>query len=49
MIDFPNEASEDISSLTMPDYEPLTQDAEEEPARTQECDYCGHFPCGCGG
>ncbi len=23
--------------------------SEEEPTRIEECDYCGHIPCGCGG
>lgn len=29
--------------------EPMVLDFEEEYARLRLCDYCGHFPCGCGG
>lgn len=28
---------------------PEVFDPEEETTDVEECQYCGHFPCGCGG
>ena len=48
MTDLANEVHDDIT-LVVANEEPVILNIEEELARMTECDYCGHFPCGCGG
>ena len=31
------------------DPEPVVLNPSEEPASIEECQYCGHLPCACGG
>jgi len=42
---------EDSAWDVMADNQPviLNPKKEEEPEKTLECKYCGHYPCGCGG
>jgi hypothetical protein len=47
--DLVDETREDTASELEPDDLPVVAGPEEEPADTQECRYCGHYPCGCGG
>ena len=47
--DLADETKEDLTLAIMDDDRPLVFNPEEEAARTQECEYCGHYPCGCGG
>ena len=37
------------NGAVMTDVEPVVPCPEEEMAGIQECEYCGHAPCGCGG
>ena len=53
MKDLAEEPKEDIALVIVADDEPVMlhpeQEANEEAATMQECPYCGHYPCGCGG
>ena len=43
------EPKEDASPLIMVDEKPAIFSPEEEAAKIEDCQYCGHYPCGCGG
>ena len=47
--DLADEAKEDVALAIIGDDQPVTLDSQEEAARMQECEYCGHYPRGCGG
>jgi len=42
-------ALENLTLVVMPGEMPEAVDFEEEQSAGQECQYCGHSPCGCGG
>jgi hypothetical protein len=47
--DLADEAKEDLTLVIAADDKPVVLNPKEEAARTHECEYCGHNPCGCGG
>jgi hypothetical protein len=47
--DLADEPKQDHALALMGDDEPLVVDLDEDAAPVEECEYCGHFPCGCGG
>ena len=49
MTDVADEASQDLSLAIPADPEPIVLTPTEEPATIEECQYCGHLPCACGG
>jgi len=50
-VDYPLAASVYVTSVILEPAEKVA--AEEKPAEEmamiRECEYCGHYPCGCGG
>ena len=49
MTDVADEASQDLAVVITVDQEPVVLNPHEEAAQMQECEYCGHLPCACGG
>lgn len=49
MSDVADEACQDLASLITADDQPIVVNPDEEAAQMQECEYCGHLPCACGG
>lgn len=49
MNDFADEVRDDGTLMFVSNDEPVILNIEEELAQVQTCDYCGHYPCGCGG
>ena len=47
--DVANDAKQDLAAVIVTDDQPVIPIPEEDAAGTQECEYCGHYPCGCGG
>ena len=47
--DLADETRQDAAPVLEADELPVIFHPGERPADTQECDYCGHRPCGCGG
>jgi hypothetical protein len=53
--DLADEAKEDLALVTTADGQPviLVREREgltsEDEPEMQVCEYCGHYPCGCGG
>lgn len=43
------QTQDDLEVVILDEQEPVILDFEEEAARLQVCEYCGHLPCGCGG
>ena len=43
------ETEEDLRPEIVTCEKPVIFVSEAEAARVQECEYCGHSPCGCGG
>ena len=43
------EATENLALAAIADDELVIIDTKDEVAGTQECEYCGYDPCGCGG
>lgn len=44
-----DQAQDELELAVLDEQEPVILDFEEESARLRICEYCGHFPCGCGG
>lgn len=49
MKDVADETTHDAPPVLEADPVPVILHPDDEPTDTQECEYCGHFPCGCGG
>ena len=49
MTDVADEASHDLALVITPDDEPVVVHPDEEAVSMRECEYCGHYPCACGG
>ena len=49
MNDLAAEVKQDPALALIADLQPVIVNPEKETARMQECEYCGHAPCGCGG
>jgi hypothetical protein len=49
MEDLADDAKQDLTAVIVTDEKPAILNPEDDAARTQECEYCGHYPCGCGG
>ena len=49
MKDLADELREDPTLVIRADEEPVILNPKEEAPTMQECEYCGHYPCGCGG
>ena len=49
MTDLADETNEDLTSLIVADDEPVVLCPKREAAAIEECEHCGHAPCGCGG
>lgn len=49
MKDLADEAKDDFALVMLADAEPVMCNPEEEAAGIETCEYCGHYPCGCGG
>jgi hypothetical protein len=47
--DLADETNEQLASLVVTDDEPVVLSPNKEAAAIEECEYCGHAPCGCGG
>ncbi len=47
--DIANEVRDDATAVVAANDEPVILNIEEESARINGCDFCGHYPCGCGG
>ncbi len=49
MKDLADEAKDDLTVVVVPDSKPASLDPKEEAVIIEACEYCGHYPCGCGG
>jgi hypothetical protein len=49
MTDVADEATQDLASVITADDQPVVVSPNEEAVSVQECEYCGHYPCACGG
>ena len=47
--EMPLETGEDLAAVATTDDRPVVLNPSEEPCALEECAYCGHSPCGCGG
>jgi hypothetical protein len=47
--DIADEVRDDGTFVVVANDEPVILNLEEESAKMNGCDYCGHYPCGCGG
>ena len=47
--DIADEVRDDAIAVVAANDEPVILNIEEESARINGCEFCGHYPCGCGG
>lgn len=49
MNDTSNEVRDTATGVFATNDEPVILNLQEESAELKACEYCGHYPCGCGG
>jgi hypothetical protein len=49
VIDVAHETTRELALVAAADDGPAVLNPREETATARECEYCGHYPCGCGG